>query len=77
MIKLKYLNLLVNWILTSFGTIKFSGSLVSSIATFKDTGKNIASDFDLVVLFPSCMVCPKHIKCLYKMLITLCNSHLL
>ena len=45
----------------SSGRILFSKSC---FACFRDTGKNMASDFDLTVLDLKCMMSPKREKCL-------------
>lgn len=72
----RYLNLFMNWILTPFGKDISSGSLVCSFASFREAGKNIASDLDLVMSDPRCMVSPKHEKCLFSMLTAFWSSFL-
>jgi hypothetical protein len=52
----RYLKLLVKWILAPLGRVISSGSLLCIFASFKDAGKNIASDFALVIFEPKCII---------------------
>ncbi len=72
----RYLNLLVNWTLALSCRTKSPGSSVCDLASFKDAGKNITSDFDLVEDVPRCIVSPKCRKCLFSTLIASCSSFL-
>jgi hypothetical protein len=67
------LNLLVNWTLAPSDRTISSGSSVCNLASFKDAGKNIASDFDLGERDPRHIVSPKHEKCLFRTLIVTCS----
>ncbi len=58
----RYLNLWMKCTFFPFGGVRSSGvifSITSSLACFREAGKNIALDLDLEVFDPICMISPK------------------
>jgi hypothetical protein len=63
----RYLNLWTKWTLFSLGKMRSPGRILvpfktSVLACFREAGKNMASDLDLEVLDPMCIVRPKRAK---------------
>ena len=65
----RYLNLLTKWTFLLSDRMMSSGRILFSksyFACFRDAGKNMASDFDLIELDPRCMMSPNREKCLSR-----------
>jgi hypothetical protein len=80
MIEPRYLKLWVNWTCWSFGRRMFGGnifSVVSSLASFRELGKYMASVLDLVLLLPICIRIPKRWKCRTRIGVRVSRSSLL